>query len=202
MVSTTGIPKYLDHIVDRLAVLRMSVLLPVPRTTFVYIDCLDPFRGYQPSHRRHTMSFFQHPLNVIHLGFGGFGITYKAWDKKLDSVVAIKEYYPSGIVNRPPGTNKLLLFSGRKKKEFEYGLVRFIDEARNMTKFNAHKNIVNVYEYFEENNTAYIVMEFLDGCALDEYMKDNGGKLSVDRSLEIIFNICNALKDKSNDSQQ
>lgn len=129
------------------------------------------------------------------LGFGGFGITYKAWDKKLDSVVAIKEYYPSGIVNRPPGTNKLLLFSGRKKKEFEYGLVRFIDEARNMTKFNAHKNIVNVYEYFEENNTAYIVMEFLDGCALDEYMKDNGGKLSVDRSLEIIFNICNALKD-------
>ncbi len=128
------------------------------------------------------------------LGFGGFGITYKAWDKKLDSVVAIKEYYPSGIVNRPPGTNKLLLFSGRKKQEFEYGLVRFIDEARNMTKFNTHKNIVNVYEYFEENNTAYIVMEFLDGQTLGEYMEENGGKLGVDRSLDIIFNICNALK--------
>lgn len=129
------------------------------------------------------------------LGFGGFGITYKAWDKKLDSVVAVKEYYPSGIVNRPPGTKKLLLFSGRKKKEFEYGLIRFIDEARNMTKFNAHKNIVNVYEYFEENNTAYIVMEFLDGQTLGEYMEENGGKLSLDRSLEIILHLCNALKD-------
>lgn len=129
------------------------------------------------------------------LGFGGFGITYKAWDKKLDSVVAIKEYYPSGIVNRPPGTQKLLLFSGAKKKEFEYGLIRFIDEARNMTKFNAHKNIVNVYEYFEENNTAYIVMEFLDGCTLGEYMEKNDGKLSLDRGIEIILHICDALKD-------
>ena len=97
------------------------------------------------------------------LGFGGFGITYKAWDSKLDSVVAIKEYYPSGIVNRPPGTKNLLLFSGHRKREFEHGLLRFVEEARNMTNFNTHRNIVNVYEYFEENNTAYIVMEFLDG---------------------------------------
>lgn len=129
------------------------------------------------------------------LGFGGFGITYKAWDKKLDSVVAIKEYYPSGIVNRPPGTKNLLLFSGNRKKEFEHGLIRFIEEARNMTKFNAHKNIVNVYEYFEENNTAYIVMEFLDGCNLGEYIESNGNKLDIDTSVEIICHICNALKD-------
>ncbi len=130
------------------------------------------------------------------LGFGGFGVTYKAWDKKLDSVVCIKEYYPSGIVNRNPGTSNLILFSGVKKKEFEYGLVRFIDEARNMTKFNAHKNIVNVYEYFEENNTAYIVMEFLDGCTLSEYMDNNpDGKIPLDRSIDIIKHVGNALKD-------
>lgn len=128
------------------------------------------------------------------LGFGGFGITYKAWDKKLDSVVAIKEYYPSGIVNRPPGTKKLLLFSGNRKKEFEHGLIRFVEEARNMTKFNNHKNIVNVFEYFEENNTAYIVMEFLDGCNLSEHIETNG-KPDTDKSIDIICSICSALHD-------
>ncbi len=129
------------------------------------------------------------------LGFGGFGVTYKAWDKKLESVVCIKEYYPSGIVNRPPGTSKLILFSGQKKKEFEYGLIRFIDEARNMTKFNAHKNIVNVYEYFEGNNTAYIVMEFLDGCTLSEYMESCGGHLPISQCMSIISCLCRALHD-------
>lgn len=129
------------------------------------------------------------------LGFGGFGITYKAWDKKLDAVVAIKEYYPSGIVNRPPGTKNILLFSGKKKKEFEYGLTRFIEEARNMTNFNSHRNIVNVYEYFEENSTAYIVMEFLDGCNLSEYIESLNGKLDIETSMKIIMNTCNALKD-------
>ncbi len=129
------------------------------------------------------------------LGFGGFGITYKAWDRKLDSVVAIKEYYPSGIVNRMPGTGELILFSGQKKKEFEFGLVRFIEEARNMTKFNTHKNIVNVYEYLEENNTAYIVMEFLDGCTLEEYMKQHDGKVSMQYGLKIIEATAKALQD-------
>ncbi len=129
------------------------------------------------------------------LGFGGFGITYKAWDKKLEAVVAIKEYYPSGIVNRPPGTKNILLFSGKKKKEFEYGLTRFIEEARNMTNFNSHRNIVNVYEYFEENSTAYIVMEFLDGYNLSEYIESVNGKLDIETSMKIIMNTCNALKD-------
>ena len=128
------------------------------------------------------------------VGFGGFGITYKSWDNQLESVVAIKEYYPSGIVNRPPGTSELILFSGEKRKEFEFGLSRFIEEARNTTKFNSCENIVNVYEYFEENNTAYFVMEFLDGVNLSEYLSMNGGKLPLETSLDIIFKICNALK--------
>lgn len=131
------------------------------------------------------------------LGFGGFGITYKAWDKMLDSVVAIKEYYPSGIVNRPPDTKKLLLFSGNRRKEFEHGLLRFVEEARNMTKFNSHNNIVNVFEYFEENNTAYIVMEFLDGCNLSEYI-DANGKPDTDKSIDIICSVCDALRDIHN----
>ena len=68
-----------------------------------------------------------------------------------------------------------------------------MDEARNTAKFGSHKNIVNVFEYFEENNTAYIVMEFLDGISLSTYLKDNA--LDVDSSLDLIRNVCAALKE-------
>ena len=55
-------------------------------------------------------------------GFGGFGITYKAWDMQLETIVAIKEYFPNGSVNRIPGTENVVLFSGNRLKEFNYGL--------------------------------------------------------------------------------
>lgn len=129
------------------------------------------------------------------LGFGGFGITYKAWDTKLDTAVAIKEYYPSGLVNRAPGSANIIAIMGKRRQEFQYGLKRFLDEAKNMSKFNTHKNIVNIFEYFEENNTAYIVMEFLDGCTLSQYMHERNDKLSVDESLQIIESVCSALDD-------
>lgn len=127
------------------------------------------------------------------LGFGGFGITYKAWDTKLETVVAIKEYYPSGLVNRIPGESSVILFAGNKAAEYRFGLDRFLNEARNMAKFSSHKNIVNVYEYFEANNTAYIVMEFLDGVTLNEFLKSNS--IDVPSSLELIHSICTALKE-------
>ena len=127
------------------------------------------------------------------LGFGGFGITYKAWDKKLETVVAIKEYYPSGIVNRIPGQKEVILFAGNKAKEFRYGLERFLDEARNTAKFSSHKNIVHVFEYFEENNTAYFVMEFLNGISLSDYLKDN--RMELDDCIETIGCVAAALKE-------
>ncbi len=128
-------------------------------------------------------------------GFGGFGITYRAWDLKLETVVAIKEYFPNGLVNRIPGTENLVMFSGNKLKEYNYGLARFIEEARTVAKFSSHNNIVNVFEYFEANRTAYIVMEFLDGIALDKFLRQEGQeKLDVDTAIDITLNICNALK--------
>ena len=127
------------------------------------------------------------------IGSGGFGIIYKAWDKNLEIVVAIKEHYPTGIVNRVPGTKKVILFTGNKLKEFNHGLVRFLDEARNTAKFSSHKNIINIFEYFEENGTAYIVMEYLDGIALNEFLKTN--TLNLESSLEIIHSVSSALID-------
>lgn len=124
---------------------------------------------------------------------GGFGIVYKALDCRFDNVVAIKEYFPSGLVNRFPGENEVVLVAGKRAQEFAYGKKRFIDEARNIAKFNGHPNIVNVFDYFEENNTAYIVMEYLNGQTLSEHMQDHLGPLPYDFCLNVAIDICSAL---------
>lgn len=128
------------------------------------------------------------------LGIGGFGVTYKAWDMKLSIIVAIKEFYPGGLVNRIPGTNDVMLFSGEKQRNFTQLMERFLDEARNMAKFAGDKNIINVFDFFEENNTAYIVMEFLEGMNLKEYLTAKGGLLSQDEVVLIASGILNAIK--------
>ena len=127
------------------------------------------------------------------LGFGGFGITYKAWDCKLETIVAIKEYYPSGIVNRVPGQQEVKIYAQKRRQEFDFGKERFLEEARNMAKFNSEPNIVNVFEFFEENNTAYIVMEFLDGITLNQYLHDNEGIVDIKTGIQVADAICNAL---------
>ena len=132
------------------------------------------------------------------LGNGGFGITYKAWDKVLNRYVAIKEFYPSGIVNRVPGTNNVMLYAAKREKEYYAQKQRFWDEAVNTKSFNQdnskrNHNIVDVLDYFEENDTAYFVMEFLDGVPLNKYLKEKGGKLSVQEAADIVLKIANAL---------
>lgn len=128
------------------------------------------------------------------LGFGGFGITYRAWDNTLGKMLAIKEYYPNGIVNRIPGEKEVIIYSGKREKEFQVGKGRFLEEARNMARFNTHPNIVHVYDFFEENHTAYIVMEFLDGISYKEYIKTCGGKVDTDTAVGVIQAVLSALK--------
>lgn len=129
------------------------------------------------------------------VGNGGFGITYKAWDNTLSKVVAVKEYYPAGLVNRVPGEKNIIIYSGSRQKECTNGKVRFLEEARNMAKFNTHPNIINVYDFFEENNTAYIVMEFLDGENYKDYIREQGGKVPLDKALEVSRAVLSALKE-------
>lgn len=129
------------------------------------------------------------------VGFGGFGVIYRAWDERLETMVAIKEYYPAGIVQRIPGQSEVIIYTGNGKTEFEKGVERFLDEARNMAKFSTHPHIMNVYDFFEENHTAYIVMEFLNGISLKQYVRVAGGKIEKDVAVEIISSICEALKD-------
>lgn len=129
------------------------------------------------------------------VGFGGFGIIYRAWDERLDTMVAIKEFYPAGIVQRIPQQAEVIVHSGNGRKEFDNGITRFLDEARNMAKFSTHPNIMNVYDFFEENHTAYIVMEFLNGISLKQYVKSMGGKIEINTAIEIISSVCEALKE-------
>lgn len=128
------------------------------------------------------------------LGAGGFGITYRAWDTRLNAMVAIKEFYPQGLVSRIPGETDVRVFSGDKQENYAAQLARFMDEAKNMAKFTGDAYIVSVLDYFEDNGTAYIVMEYLDGMTLKEYMAQKGGSLSTDQAVSIGSSLLKALQ--------
>lgn len=126
------------------------------------------------------------------VGQGGFGIVYKAWDSKLEVIVAIKEFFSSRIVIRYPGETAVRV-SKKNEDEFVYRISRFLTEAKYIAKFVSHKNIVNVYDHFEENGTAYIVMELLRGMNLGEYIDKHGGRLEKTTAVTICNSICAAL---------
>ena len=127
------------------------------------------------------------------IGFGGFGTVYRTWDNVLNISVAIKEYYPAGIAQRVPGTAEVLV-SEANKEEYKRGIEKFIQEAVNTSKFQKNENIVDVLTYFELNNTAYIVMEYLDGYTLAGYMEKHGGSLDTESSVAVLIAAIRALK--------
>ena len=126
------------------------------------------------------------------IGFGGFGITYRAFDTALGTVVAVKEFYPAGLVNRGDGETKVGVFSGEKEEEFKRQLRRFLEEARNMAMFSKERDIVNVFDYFEENQTAYIIMEYVDAPLLKTKLKEKG-KFSSEEAVPYMKAILDAL---------
>lgn len=108
------------------------------------------------------------------LGQGGFGITYIGCDLLLNFRVAIKEYYPSGYANRNVNSSTEVSVSESKYSEIiASGKEKFLNEARVLAEFYDTPGIVDVRDFFEENNTAYIVMEYLDGVTLQECIKNN-----------------------------
>lgn len=105
------------------------------------------------------------------LGHGGFSVTYLAWDALLLHKVAIKEYLPSEYATRRPGESRLTIFSGKEGEYFQFGKEKFLDEAKRLSAFQNEDGIVHVYDCFSANETAYLVMEYLDGITLSEYLK-------------------------------
>lgn len=114
------------------------------------------------------------------LGQGGFGITYLGWDLYLDIPVAIKEYYPSGMVMRESTQSTTVACgAGEMGSRFQENRKRFLREAKALARFSNVPQIVQVNNYFLANNTAYIVMEYVEGITLKQHVKNRGGKLSV-----------------------
>lgn len=127
------------------------------------------------------------------IGEGGFGITYIGLDRTLNMRVAIKEFYPQGAVIRNNSISNNITVSGIDKKEFFYkGKEQFLREARILAQFNAQEGIVDVIDFFEENNTAYIIMKYLEGITLKEYIKQNG-VMSIQDILELLVPVMEAI---------
>ncbi len=129
------------------------------------------------------------------LGQGGFGITYLAWEMNLDIKLAIKEFFPHGLVSRSHGTNEVITYSKDGVEQYRFGLEKFLAEAKTLARFIEHPNIVNVRDYFTANETAYMVMNYVEGITLDEYLKHKGGALSFEETLNLIMPVMDALKE-------
>lgn len=99
----------------------------------------------------------------------------------------------SGLVNRSPGERRVGLLSGDKKEQYKERLERFRMEAQSMSQFGKAKDIVNVYDYFEENGTAYIVMEYIDGAKLKTYLEQQG-PMEPEAAIGTILMIIEAVK--------
>lgn len=127
------------------------------------------------------------------LGEGGFGITYVGMDTLLQRKIAIKEYFLNGYANRTTVTsNEIITKPGEKHDTYLKYMEGFLNEGRTLARFADEKNIVSIYDYFKANNTAYIVMEFLEGETLSNYCKKNGF-LKFEEMLPVFVPIMNVL---------
>ena len=109
------------------------------------------------------------------LGQGGFGITYLGIDKLYGNKVAIKEYYPQEIAMRKAQYEDVVTVTSiEEKNNYDKGKKRFLDEAQVMARFNKNEGIVKILDFFEANNTAYIVMEYLEEITLKQYLGKYG----------------------------
>ena len=128
------------------------------------------------------------------IGEGGFGITYVGWDTRLSVKAAIKEYYPNGFVTRNIEDGSTVhAFSGSEGEFFERERNRFIEEAKRLTRFGDLPGIVAVKDFFEENGTAYLVMEYVEGATLTTVLANMGGCLQEAHVLVMMEPLINSM---------
>jgi len=126
---------------------------------------------------------------------GGFGITYLGWDERLQTRVAIKEYLPRELVGRDADHLTVAAHSGEDADAFAFGLGKFLEEARTLARLD-HPNLVRVRDFFEENGTGYLVMDYYDGLTLAEYLaRQPGGKIPEAQAIGILLPILDGLRE-------
>lgn len=162
-------------------------------------DC--PFCGWRESAAPPTEPYLP-PRTLLNsryligrvLGHGGFGITYLGWDTTLNIKIAVKEYFPTGLMARVPGQTAVSAYSGARGESYQAGLARFLEEARELARFDDQANIVGVRDFFAANGTAYMVMQCLVGCTLKDYLSEQPGqRLAYALALRILLPVLDAL---------
>ena len=128
------------------------------------------------------------------LGQGGFGITYIAWDQRLYKKVAIKEFMPTSLASRITGQMDITCYNDEAQERFQNGIRRMLDESRRLARFNDLESVVKVYDCFEANQTAYIIMELLDGENIKTILAQQG-PIEFEQTVRIILPVLQALRE-------
>ena len=157
--------------------------------------------GYSPSQDRDKFPLALPHGSVLNgryilgrvLGQGGFGITYIAQDWKEKKLVAIKEYFPDTMATRT-GKTSIMVYTGQRGESFGYGKDCFLQEARTLADFNDNPNIVHVHCYFEENGTAYFVMDYIEGTSFQNYLKNHSGRIGWQEAVKLLVPVMRALQ--------
>ena len=130
------------------------------------------------------------------MGQGGFGITYVGFDQNLDFKVAVKEYFPDGTALRDAAqTAAVTCYPSQSARErFSVGILKCMNEARALAKLGAIPSIVRVQDFFQENNTAYIIMEYVEGVTLNAYLKRQPERPCYREALALLSPVGEALE--------
>ncbi|MCR5411241.1 MAG: serine/threonine protein kinase [Lachnospiraceae bacterium] len=157
-----------------------------------------PYCGYRKINRRdNTVLEMGSVLDSRYMiggviGKGGFGITYLAYDVKLEKRIAVKEYYPRGIASRAEDRATVSATDEKDEKKFQDGAEKFYKEAELVSQFNGNPNIVNVYDFFRENDTVYFTMGYLNGESLKTYINKKG-RITEGQAMTVYKCMTNAL---------
>ena len=127
------------------------------------------------------------------LGKGGFGMTYLCYDLVNDKPVAIKEFFPESLAYRTAGQASISTQSAEKLQQFTVSAKKFYEEASLVSRFNGNPNVISVHEFFYENNTAYFVMEYLDGFDFKHYINQKGKKIPESEAVYVTDKVLDAL---------
>ncbi len=128
------------------------------------------------------------------IGEGGFGITYVGYDLDLEIKVAIKEFCPGSVAGREATDSVTIMpFGTREKEVYESEKEKFINEAKRLAKFRKLEGVVSVLDYFRENNTAYIVMDYIEGVTLKQYCKMLNAPMRWDELLGLVRPVLKSL---------
>src|SRR4051794_37753493 len=164
----------------------------LPGKTCGYCDNNQPGKSFQSDVLRlGTILGRKYKLGRL-LSRGGFGATYLAWDLNLAVRIAIKEFLPRQLVSRESGKTAVLAYPG-SESAFEAGLHQFLAEARNLAQFRNYPGIISVLDFFPENGTGYMVMEYLDGSTVEQYVSSTG-QIGLPLALRVLIPVADALR--------